>query len=345
MTESILLGFRRSDIALIFDKLRKIYVDNRRIIQYTLEGYPILNPYPVLKIKNKEVKGVVIQREYFRYLNEIPHNKKILSVDASIKVLFNLGTMRIVEAKVAAGVWQGLNKAKIRGPVKRLTIIEKKEEAAEWLMRIEFEEIMKLSYLISPGDIVILDRSLSIPPLLKKSTRNLVETLDKIVSSKGGILVGLTKSSKLSLNTGESVVGYLINLGEKIYRGLPWFYHPLFREDSLPKWFLGDIVVAKLSELGENAFRIDISRKSLKRYSIEEILGKLSFVQDIAIPGYPYPLKAVHELAKISDNELEVDKMLFLDILKDKSFENDFLSDLKSANFRERYLWGDNISG
>ncbi|MCD6483073.1 MAG: hypothetical protein J7K83_02275, partial [Candidatus Aenigmarchaeota archaeon] len=137
----------------------------------------------------------------------------------------------------------------------------------------------------------------------------------------------------------------LINIGEKIYKGDPWYYHPLFREENLPKWFLGDIIIAKLSELGENAFRIDISRHALKHHTVEEILGRLSFIQDIALPGYPYPLKAVHEIAKISDNELEVDKMLFLDILKSKSFERDFLADLKSTNFREKYLWGDNISG
>ena len=61
------------------------------------------------------------------------------------------------------------------------------------------------------------------------------------------------------------------------------------------------------------------------------------------MPGYPYPLRAVHEMAKISENELEVDRMLFLEILKDKSFEKDFLSDLKSSSFREKYLWGDGV--
>jgi len=343
MNENAALGFLSSDISMVLDKLKKIYVDNRRIVQYTLEGLPILYPYPVLRMSSKEVKGVPITQSYFRHLEEIPHTKKVLSTDASIKVLFNLGTMKIVEAKVVAGIWKGLDKIKMHGPTKRVTLIENKEQAAEWLIRIEVEEITKLVCYLGFGDYVLLDRSLSIPPLLKKSTRLMVEKLDRIVSAKGAILIGVTKSSKLSLNTGESVIGFLINLGEKIYKGLPWFYHPLYREESLPSWFLGDIVVAKLSELGENAFRIDISRRSLRRWSIERILGELAFIQDIAMPGYPYPLRAVHEMAKISENELEVDRMLFLEILKDKSFEKDFLSDLKSSSFREKYLWGDGV--
>lgn len=297
----------------------------------------------MLKIRGKLVKGPPIDESKLRYLEAIPNKKKVLAVDAGIKVLFNIGTMKVVEAKVATGLWKGLREIMVKNPIKRLAIVETKEEAGEWLLRVELEAVSKNLEKIGPGDYLLLDRSLQIPMFCKESTKLLIEKLEKRTLARRAILVGLVKSSKLSLNTGESLIGYLIGLSEKYFKGLPWYYYPVFRSSALPETLLGDIAIVKFSEKIDNAFRIDISRKALRYADISKILSELAFLQDSALPGYPYPLKAVHELAKISEHELNVDRVIFLELLKEHKLDKFFLDDVKSSSFREKHLWGDGV--
>ncbi|RLE70155.1 MAG: hypothetical protein DRJ37_06940 [Thermoprotei archaeon] len=62
-------------------------------------------------------------------------------------------------------------------------------------------------------------------------------------------------------------------------------------------------------------------------------------MQDLATPGYPYPLKAVHLESRITDSELEIDRAMFLEILKEEGLYEEFISDLHGADFKERHLW------
>ena len=343
MVNTLLASFNKTDIMLVVNKLKKIYVDNRNILQYTLYGTPLIKPYPLLRIQGKLVKGPPVDESKLRYLEATPNRKRVLAVDASIKVLFNIGTMRIVEAKVAVGIWKGLREIIVKNPIKRLAVVETKEEAGEWLLRIELEAVLKNIEKLGPGDYLLLDRSLQIPSICRESTKLLIEKLEKQASARGAILVGIVKSSKLSLNTGESLIGYLIGLSEKYLKNLPWYYYPVFKANTLPEIMLGDIAVVKFSENIDNAFRVDISRKALRCIDISKILSELAFLQDTALPGYPYPLKAVHELAKISEHELNVDRVIFLELLKDYKLDRFFLDDVKSSSFREKHLWGDGI--
>ena len=341
MAKQLLTRFTKTDILLVLNKLKKMYIDDRRIPQYTLYGVPVLNPYPVLKVKGKLLKGPPISESKLKYLEPIPHSKKTLAVDASIKVLFNIATMRIVEAKVVAGIWRGSKEVIVTPPIKRIYIVESKEEAGEWLVRVEIEAALKLVNKLNPGEYILLDRSLQIPISCKESTKLLVKKLEELASIKGVVLVGLVKRSKLSLNTGESVIGYLVGYAEKYFKNLPWYYYPLFKESTLPENFLGNIAVVKFSEKNDNAFRIDISRKALRYLDVANIVSELAFLQDSALPGYPYPLKAVHDMAKISEHELDVDRMMFIELLKEHKLDRFFLDDIRSSDFREKHLWGD----
>ena len=335
----VLLSISRTDINLVIQKLREMYIDRLKTLQYTLYGEPIRNPYPIVKISGRKIVGFPIKADKIKYLEPISHRKKILAVDASIKTLFNIGGSRIVISKVTAGIWRGITKIYSYGPVKRISLVLSKEEAGEWLLRLEIEAALKLAHKLGLNDYCLLDRSLSISPLLKKSTREIFVKLDKTVQARGGILVGLTKSSRLKLNTGESLVGYIIRQANKRLRGVAWYYYPIFKSYTLPKWFLGDIAVAKLGDDSKCAFRIDVSKRALVSRNMEAILGELAFVQDLATPGYPYPLKAVHLESRINESELEIDRMLFLEVLKREGLYEEFMSNLHGTDFKERHLW------
>ena len=332
-------AFSKPDLLMVLDRLREIY---------GLDGAPLLpevsrKPRPVLMLGGRRVLGPPIDPSRLRYLEPLPHRRKVLAVDASAKVLFDLGPFKLVEAKVVVGIWRGLSRLYVYGPKKRLALISSREEGAEWLLRIEVEAAAKLSKHLGRGDYVLLDRSLSAPPMLRRSTRELFDKLDRKLSSRGAVLVGITKRSRLSLNTGEGLIGYLISLADRVYKGLPWYYHPVFREVELPPWFLGDLAVAKFSEACENAFRVDISRRALEDRPVSVVVAELAYLQDMATPGYPYPLKAVHDMARISEHELGVDRLLFLEALSEVGLEKRFLASVRSASFKERYLWGDSI--
>jgi len=336
MVETLAVPFESSDILIIVEKLRKMYGETA---QMTMLGN-LAEPYPILRVGKRAVRGLPVSDSRLRYFEPIPFRGRVAAVDASIKVLFDLGTAKIVESKVAAGVWRGFEREFTLGPVKRLALIEDKREAGEWLLRLELEFALRISHRLSYGDYLLLDRGLLCPPFLKSSTRRIFEKLDRTMASKGGVLVGVVKRSGMSLNTGESVVGYVASLAESRLPGVAWYYHPLFKESALPGWVLGDISIVKFSELSDAAFRVDISWSSLAARDLERIIGELGFIQDLATPGYPYPLKAVHDMSLISEHEVDLDRFRLLDRLLKEGFEGKLRADMRVSTFKERYFWG-----
>ncbi len=333
-----LSGYIKSDVNMVIDALLKLYGSKPREIQLTLTGEPIKYPYPVMKLDGRKIAGLPISKSRFRYLEPIPHRKKILSVDAGAKILFNLGTAKIIVAKVVAGVWRGTWRTRTYGPVKRMTVVANLREAAEWLLRIELEAAISLAKGLGSNNYVLLDRPLTLSSRVSDHTRFIY---NKLFSTNLSI-VGVCKKSSIKVVTGESLLGYLNLLGEKIYRDMPWYYHPIFQLSKPPRWMRGTIAVAKFSG-ASIPLRLDIDWKTYEKYGVEHVLGELAYLQDTASPGYPYPLKAVHELSRISDNELEMDKLLLLEELRDSGLDKRLLSDARTAGFRKTYLWGEGI--
>ena len=323
-----------TDINMVLDKLRLVYL--RRKAKALIDYEEV---YPVLKVKNRRILGLPIRISRLKVLDAIPHSKRVLSVDAGLKVLFDCGAFKIILAKVAAGMWIGREKVLEPEPIKRITLVWDKFEAAEWLLRVEIEALLSIVHLLKAGDYCILDRCLMAMPAFRKSTKEFFEKLDHVLSSRGAILVGVSKASQLRLNTGESLIGYLLHLADRRLRGVAWYYYPIFRESELPPWYLGSICVAKLGPDVEHAFRIDISRKALASRDIGDILGEVAFLQDPATPGYPYPAKGVHDMTKISEEELEMERMRFLELLDEEGLLKNFIADVRSVTFKERYLW------
>ncbi|RLE81906.1 MAG: hypothetical protein DRJ51_02775 [Thermoprotei archaeon] len=328
-----------SDLQEVIATIKKVYID-RRALEYDLLGEPILSPYPILRIAGRVIRGYHVTPDRFRTLDPLPHGRRVLALDASLKVLFNCGSFKVIVSKVTWGIWRGFV-CEDSGifPI-RIKVVWDKHEAAEWLLMVELASALKLLSRIRYGDYLLMDRSLMAVPSLRRETRKLFEKLDSIASAKGVTLIGITKVSQIRLNTGESLVGYLLYLANKRLKNLAWYYHPIFKQSSLPSWYMGDIVVAKLAEDAENAFRIDVSRRALMSHSLEQIMGELAFMQDPATPGYPYPLKSVHNASRFTEEELERIAAHFLELLEERGLLSKFLSDIRSSNFKEKYLWG-----
>ena len=334
-------GFEKADLEILVQRLRKLYDERRRYLQASLDGTLLLKPAPVLNLFGRSVRGIPVDESRIRVLEPIPHAKLAVAVDASAKVLFNLGSAVIVESKAVALAYRGFRRvAELQ--LKRVALVGSKAEAAEWLLRVEYETALSILHSLGGNGYLLMDRSLTVSPLHRATTRELVGRVERRALAAGLVPVGLPKRTRLALDTGESLLGYVASLAEKLLRNSPWFYYPVFRLESLPPWILGAPAVAKLSEVSGSVLRVDVSRKALARFDCEGLLGELAFLQDASSPGYPYPLKAAHEASKISESEVELDRMAILEALGSLGIRERLLLDAAaSASFKERSLWGD----
>jgi NurA domain. len=274
------------------------------------------------------VRGPPVSETRFRALEEIPHRMPVLAVDAAARVLFDAGAYKIVAAKVVAGVWQGLERLRIFGPVKRVAMFENLQDAGDWLASVELEAAYKLSRQ-QPGALVLLDRPLSFPSgsFSRKLFGSLLE--------RNWRVVGLPKSTGVRVSTGEGLASYLSKLADKVLKGLPWVYYPVAEQ---PK--LGLAVAAVRLAPGAPVFRMDMAWRLAEMYDVADVAGALAYLQDFSSPGYPLPLKMVHELSRISSDELEMDRALFLEEVSHVGLARDFLEDTGGSEFKAKYLWG-----
>lgn len=334
-------SFEKADLEILVQRLKKLYEERRRYSQSSLDGTLLLKPVPVLSLFGRTVRGIPVDDSRIRVLEPAPHAKLTVAVDASAKVLFNLGSAIVVESKAITLAYRGFRRvAEVQS--KRVSLVSSKAEAAEWLLRVEYEVALRALHSLSGSGYLLMDRSLTVSPLYRATTRELVGKVERRALAAGLVPVGLPKHTRLALDTGESVLGYIASLAEKRLNSSPWFYYPVFRPESLPPWMLGAPAVAKFSEISGNVLRVDISRKALARFDCDGLLGELAFLQDISSPGYPYPLKAAHEASRISGSEVELDRMAILEALSSRGIRNRLLLDsVASTSFKEKGLWGD----
>ncbi|MCS7105236.1 MAG: DNA double-strand break repair nuclease NurA [Thermofilaceae archaeon] len=335
------VGFERADVEILAEKLKRMFEEERRSLQVSLDGNIVSKPIPVLNLFGRVIRGVPVDRTRLRVLEPTPHKKMVVAVDASAKMVFNLGSAAVLESKVVVLAYKGFKRF-LERTTKRVALVAGKFEAAEWLARIEFEALLKASSMIEGKGYLLLDRSLTVAPLYRPTTRELIKKVEAKASASGLNLVGIPKRTKLALDTGEGALGYISNLARKSFTSSAWYYYPLFRIENLPPWMLGSPVVAKLSALNSSVLRLDVSKKTLARLDCGEVLSEISFLQDPSCPGYPYPLRAAHEMSKISESEVEIDRLLLTETLREWGVGDRLVADSSAySNFKERSLWGD----
>ena len=335
------VGFERADVEVVAERLRRLFDERRRAVQLSLDGTLVTKPVPVLNLFGRVVRGLPVDSSRLRVLEPQPHRKLVVAVDASARVLFNLGSAAVVGGRVVAVAFRGLRRVWERA-AKRVALVSSRLEAAEWLARVEYEAALRALAEVGGPGYLLVDRSLVVAPLYRLSTRELIRRVDVRASALGLALVGVPKRTRLALDTGEGALGYISALAERSVGRTAWYYHPLFREESLPPWMLGSPAAARLSELSASALRLDVSRRALARYEVGEVLGEVAALQDPALPGYPYPLKAVHEASRVDERELEADRLVLLEELRSWGVGERLLREaLAYSSFKERSIWGD----
>lgn len=323
-------GYLDADVKMLTEKLSEIYRSSQRAVQLTLDGTPA-RPYPVVRLHGAKLRGPPISESRFRVVEELPHSFHVVSVDAAARVLFDAGAYKIVSAKVVAGAWRGSERVKLVGPYKRLQLFEDLRDAGDWLAEVELEAVLRLAREY-PSSFVLLDR----PLVFKPGTR--AATAYSMLLKRNWRVLGLPKSTSLKTSTGESLVGYLYRLGEKLFKGLPWVYYPVFESPRVPPGGLA-VAVARLSG-DAPPFRVDAPYAVAERMDAEEVAGVLAYLQDFSSPGYPLPLKIVHELSRISEDELSLDRALLLEDLSLAGVSARMLEDAAGSEYKSRFIWG-----
>ncbi len=323
----------------IVSELKRILSGKIESPQWTLTGELITNPYPVLKDRGRIIRGLSIRKDYFHELKVKKHNRRVLSVDASLKILFDCGSFQIVLAKVSYSIWSGRNRILDFEPKLKVKLVKSRLEAMEFLFNIEIETVMEAANKLGKGDYCILDRALMAIPAYKENSRKILDRLCDYMYLKGVRLIGITKSSQLEINTGENLLGHLLHRSREFISDKAWYYYPIFRLNQYPKWYLGVISVVKFSADSDHVFRVDINRRDVNNIDvIDEYLSEIAYLQDPAIPGYPYPPKSCHDEAKIHKQELAYLRLAFLESLDNVTRER-FIANLKSTSFKEEKLW------
>jgi hypothetical protein len=166
-------------------------------------------------------------------------------------------------------------------------------------LRRLYEELVILNCLdkISQGDLILLDGS------SRDGKNGFMSALMKSVKAKEAALVGVSKASGILWQGGANLTAVLKEEGERRMPGIRWHAKVgKAGKDNAGRW-KGDIYVAKLNPHSPNAFRVDIARdNTLSTGLIFSILSKFS--TDPFFLGYPYPLAAVHQMVRLTADEL-----------------------------------------
>ncbi len=166
----------------------------------------------------------------------------------------------------------------------------------------EWKLAQELLDQLNQGDMLLIDGSLkaSIAP-----PHNFFLTITQKAKEKGVHLVGVSKTSTLYWGDRSPLIPAVVKIGERFCPNSRWFCQ--ISADELgtksPSYF-GTIYVARLKVSSDFAFRVDINRfDQVDPNVIFSFLSELS--SDPAFLGYPYPLAAVHNLARMTTGEVE----------------------------------------
>ncbi len=155
---------------------------------------------------------------------------------------------------------------------------------------------------LDKGDIVVMDRD------LQASVTNEAKYFDLIykkADEKGVIITGLCKSSNLLTNNGNPVSALLGLIGEK----KSWFYYPIAEINN--ESHKAEMFFVKLHEKSRHVLRFEVYNK--QKDSFEEVLGLLKKnSRDPIFLGYPYGLIDADKHARVSNQEREYQKTVFL---------------------------------
>lgn len=181
---------------------------------------------------------------------------------------------------------------------------------AEWaLARHVAEEL-------DAGDIIVRDGTLHAP---YTNQAKYAKALYSAAEARGVIVSAVSKTSSLYTTTGLPLSSAISRLARESNAAAPWYYENI--ADIRDPSHEADLNFARLNAQSKYVFRVEILKrqKDLK----ETVMSNLAFYSgDIAFLGYPYPLVACDQEARVTNEELEPLKMMLLsEISKQGGFE------------------------
>jgi len=163
------------------------------------------------------------------------------------------------------------------------------------------EKCIKLALdKLRTGDILLLDGSLRVSP---DDNSGFLDGF-LIESKKRGIdVAAVTKASSLLWKGGANAVAVIKNEGDRIQKNKSWYTRITKSYDPDSKKWLGRIYIARLNGFSDLAVRVDLSKYNVSTPA--EVFTKLSALSnDPFFLGYPYPLAAVHQMVRLSEDQL-----------------------------------------
>jgi hypothetical protein len=188
-------------------------------------------------------------------------------------------------------------------------ILDRLRLFAEWGL------VRELLNNLHSGDVILVDGSLRasiVPPY------ELLLEITQTASQKNIHLIGVTKTSTLYWGKKSPLIPMVVKTAERLCPRSKWFCRLSDMDLALknPNWF-GTIYVSKLKTSSDYAFRVDVNR--FDSIGPQKVFSCLSYLSsDPAFLGYPYPLAAVHNRARILGSEVEDVKYR----LQSKALEN-----------------------
>ncbi len=263
---------------------------------------------------------------------------RTLAVDASLKSILDCGAFVVVLIKVAYEVWQLGSRRVAEGIETHIEVIRSMEAARKKMAILEFELATKATNQLSAGDVALLDRPLCLPPRpsprLKQSLENLVSTLQ----TEGIGFLGVCKSSRLSVEGGAPLIGYILHQAAKLGVKRSWIYYPLTETTTLTPLRSGLPCIAAIDANEDFAFRIDLNPKVTDINEATQLLASVSALGDRFAYGYPYPLRSVHEASTISHTEVDICRQRLLEAASRRGVYPNLRYALKATSFREEVL-------
>ena len=273
-------NFHEIKDAKINKKIAFVDGGNLEIIKNANYSIQLVRVYYTIYLNNKRVKSKRYQ--FFVLVNTITNKNKInyraqifdneLGIDEN-HLIFDLYDETLRE---------GIHKANISriGEVAR-----------------RFAELKAAELLINEldaGDIIVRDGSLQSSVTNEKIYFN---KLYKKALEKNIIIAGLSKSSTLLTDKGNSLISTLSKMADKD----EWYYYPVAKIEHPDHE--AEMFFIKLNEKSRHVFRFEVYKKN--KFDIDEILTLLKINQDPVFLGYPYGLIEADKFARVTNNEKE----------------------------------------
>ncbi len=172
-------------------------------------------------------------------------------------------------------------------------------------------KIAKLASDEKIADIIVLDGSIQVT--LTDENKHL-NKLYESCSKNNVVLAALSKTTSLFTDNGNLLSAVLVNLG----RIPTWFYYPIVEINS--QNYKAEMFFAKLHKNSRHVFKIEFFKD--QKAKAEESINLLAknCVDPIFI-GYPYGLVEADRIARISNQERESLRTIFLVKLRNNNIE------------------------